>query len=642
MNIPLPKIVLLAALCLIALAGAAAASDARMAGAPPGLHAEKPAEEASDKAPDKAKAEEKAPESPVQQESGAKKEKAADSAPAKEETNSKAETKPETPADAAGKAIPDTPVSPDTPHFRTDYSKLEALGTLTTPQEGSLGVDIWDGSERPMIEWLVAHIPPQTQYRVINNLVRQALLTSADTDMLSKQGSIEPGQDLLTLRLEKLIEMGAFGEAEQLYALNPDDPYHERLGRAGILAMLYNGQTALGCLETKALQKRFGSDPYWRQLTAVCDYVMARMGGDEQTITKAVAASESSGLTSDLIKKAIRDNSFRYNFKSVAEFEKLDALERVFLVASDRIDYSGLKKLNISELSPYMASLLRHDRNVPSSLRFKLWKQAVRIGTRSTEDLAAFYKSVPFAKNLAYGSVQDWQRLAWLYQAADVIKTGTINEPIQKALALAPEYGVYSLLPFAAQLKKTTASAFDPESIRIGLEILTLTGEPIPADWAEKWQNIKTDSRRDFLLQTAYIVSRDLSTAISPNLSSIQAQIDKFPKAKAQLLRYIYARLDRSGKIIEDPALGTYEKQLDLTSSSDYVMPSMGLKESFFAARDDRRVAEVILLSSLVLHGTPPDSIYPELLRETVKGLDTVGLTKNTRELTVEVVLGLE
>jgi len=58
-------------------------------------------------------------------------------------------------------------------------------------------------------------------------------------------------------------------------------------------------------------------------------------------------------------------------------------------------------------------------------------------------------------------------------------------------------------------------------------------------------------------------------------------------------------------------------------------------------AVNDKHLGEVVLLGSIALHGVPPAKMFAGMLREVVNGCETVGLTKEAREIAKEAVLGL-
>jgi hypothetical protein len=71
-------------------------------------------------------------------------------------------------------------------------------------------------------------------------------------------------------------------------------------------------------------------------------------------------------------------------------------------------------------------------------------------------------------------------------------------------------------------------------------------------------------------------------------------------------------------------------------------MPSVDLMDSLKEAITNRRLGEVVLLSSIALNGATPEKIYAGLLEVVIDGFETVGLTKEAQELYKEIVIGFE
>ena len=523
-----------------------------------------------------------------------------------------------------------------------NFTRIESAGLLSNPREGSLGIDMWDGSARPFVASLVPEIPPAGEYRTLHNLVRRALLTRADTALLDEQRNMEPGQDLLTLRIEKLTEMGDFTQAIQLYTQSPGDPYHERLARAGILAMIYDGQASLACLETKALGDKFSNALFWQQMSGLCDYLLAKIGGGGSALPGPRLLPDS-----QVIRQAAAADRFRYAVKSVDDLSILTPLETAVLIADGRIDYSDLKKLDLGSLAPVTLALLLRDKKIPDDIRFRLMTEAVRLGLKSTDDLGSFYIDAGLSKKgkqpSSYNDVSGWRRLAWLYRTLRKPEGRDVSESeiLQEALSMEKKYGITALFPFAPFLADADVVSFDNESVRTGLYLLILSGLQPPKGWTARWAEVRQNDIQDRLLQVAVHISTGFSTEKSPSPEDIEKLAKDLPEAQSQLIKMLYKKLDKSTKLHNDAGVGVYEKLPDLTSDDSYVMPSIGLMDSLNKALTDRRLGEVVLLSSIALHGAAPDKIYAGLLREVLDGFETVGLTKEARDLSKEIVLGL-
>jgi hypothetical protein len=172
------------------------------------------------------------------------------------------------------------PVQPELPPVQTiPLGQLEYYGLLKGAADHSLGIDMWIGSSHGPVSEMLPQIPARSRYRTLDDLTERMLLTHTDAQYMGGGKSSTPGEDLMTLRLEKLIDIGAYDDAARLYALNPGKPYHEKLARAGVTAMLYSGRKALGCLEVKAFASSYTGDVFWQQLEGICDTFLSSDDG---------------------------------------------------------------------------------------------------------------------------------------------------------------------------------------------------------------------------------------------------------------------------------------------------------------------------------------------------------------------------
>ncbi len=525
-----------------------------------------------------------------------------------------------------------------------NFSRIESSGVLTNPKEGALGIDMWQGSTRPFVLSLLPEMPVSPGYRTIHDLVRRALLTKADTALLKDGDDIEPGHDLLTLRIEKLTDIGDFAQAVALYTQNNETPYHERLARAGVLARLYDGETALACLETKSTGTNFKDVPFWQQMTGICDYLLSKLDGEKKTAKLNIVPD------SKILQQFLASKNSTYTLSSAQDLNSLSLFEVAVLAADHRLTYDGLNNTDLHGIAPPMLSLLLHDSAMPRGIKFRMMVAAVDQGLRSAADLKAFYEEAFNAKTKdgkipAYETVDGWQRLAWLSHFAYTDKNRPVKaeEVFQKALPLEKEYGVAALFPFAMPLAKNIdAVSFDGESLKTGLKLMVLNQIEVPEDWVKALPQGVPDNKNDVLLRLAVALnSGNKWENVLPPFEDVDNLIEGLPEAQSQIIKMLYKKLDRSEKLHNSTDSGAYEKLPDLTFGDGYVMPSVGLMDSLDKALTGKRLGEVILLSSIALHGAAPDKIYAGLLREVVNGFETVGLTKEARELSNEVVLGL-
>lgn len=575
--------------------------------------------------------------------------------PAKEKTSTEQPEKKSTPAAAATESSQDNTDIPKAPEKRTAGARtsnlaladIESAGTLASPAKGSLGVDLWDGSDRLLLMWLIPRLPDAPEHRTMNILLRRALLTAADASLMDNRGGADKNQDLLTLRIEKLTGMGAFHDAVELYTSIPGDPHHDRLAMAGIMAMFYDGQPSLACLEANALHEKFGkSSPQWQDVYDVCAYLLAKMGGQDRALFDPSAERPDSRI----LDKVVKDEKFRYNLKSARDFDALSPLEKTILVGDSRIDYGPARRIDAGDFSSASLSLLLRDRKVPDDFRLRLLVSAVERGTKTGRDIADFYLKVTdaAAKNGDQESFSGWQKIAYFYRKARdtrrVVPKADITADYAAVAGLASEYGIMALSPFAPFLNDSSPEILGGIETYNALIIMIKSWIQPPKSWVSHWNEHRGTSTEDTLLAAALAVIPAFSTEKSKIIAASADALTsgkRLTETRALLIKILDKNLDNGGKLHNYEPEDAYDKNNALTDFSSYVMPYIGLIDTLGTAEKNRRLGEVVLLSSLALQDPSSGAPDGDTVRKVIGALETVGLTKEARELTQDVILGL-
>lgn len=594
-------------LCLFAAAGpgARAADDDRMAGSSP-VSVARPEE---------------------------KEEPAAEEKPA-----APGDAQPETPAAQADGGEGDA-VEKSGGSLPSDMDEIESTGTY----EGSWKDRLWSGLSHADIEALLREAPNATPYASVNGLVRRLLIARSDASRID--GRPEPGRDLLTLRLEKLMEAGAFTEAADLYKAMDAAPYHERLAQAGMLALLHSRQPAVACIEQRIMQKNggFGSQGFWPAVSRLCDYMMT---GKPQT----------GAAGGKVLKKTVADKNFRYTLRRPGDLGALAPLEKAAIFADDRVGYENFSPFQREKITPAAISLFLADPNLPQETRLDLFPAALRRGIRTKEDLADWYESIDFpaVKDPATtpqtaDTLENWKKLPFLYQlsARDDAKAaariaGMVLSFLRARGAEALELG----LPFASVVAEADPSSLPAESIRSALRLMAESGQKMPLAWQKKLSTLiekkeNTSRKKDLFMWVAArlnapaeIENKDMTTYFSPETSG-------FSENEQKILKIVYEKLDKLQELHNYTDVNGDTPVTGLTADDDYVMQFKSLIERLKKARDEKRIGEVVLLSSVILRDMPPETINAGALAEVVDAYISVGLTNEARELTEEVLLGL-
>lgn len=521
-----------------------------------------------------------------------------------------------------------------------DVRRIESLGTLATFREGSLGSDIWTGTHRSSILALIPQIPAATGSSVVTDLLRRAMLTEASASGINNDVGVRPGQDFITLRLEYLLAQGAYQDALDLYSLIQDKPYDARLGRAGITAMLYTGNTALACLEAKSVDNPDTKDAFWSQLDAWCGYIAAK---DSPNSAKTPDLS-----FSKILKSVATDKSYRFSLRNLKDLSKLSPLERAVLLSENRFDYSGLRGITDADIPPDCLTLPLYDNRLPLSLKLQLAAESVRKGIKPIQYLVKLYRDIapPNEKTpeVDRKSAESAIMLApFLFRTADRNpKDDERWNAIQDALALRPVIGWAPLLPFAEIVREMNPGPVPPETAQRVAEIIMRAGYTIPGSWMAK---IETKPNASEKIPTS---PREILTRIAAGIAAEDESVGAFMDAAAPALS---PALSQSISAISEGLnlreaqnatdLKPYVNIFPLTEAVDYVMPPFEVLDDLDNATDNKTPGDVILLSALAINGTAPEKAYPGTVRKILAGYEAVGLHHEARKFAVEAVLGL-
>ena len=531
--------------------------------------------------------------------------------------------------------------------LKVNYTTLESLGTLSTSSGGSLGIDLWDGSTRGQVLQLVNQLPPPRYYGILQRMNQRALLTSADATLMGSRGTIQSGEDFQTVRIEKLLDTGSYLQAAQLYMTDQAVAYHERLARAGVQSLFLSRQPTIACLETKTMMVRFDDQPFWNQASVICDYILGKMAG--QILKNFVDRPEVKPIVNEsrVLAYVFDKPGYKITPKDFGDLKDYTPLEIALLLNDRRISLAKFNSSDIQNAPSHTLGVIMMVQDAPGELKLSLWNEALRRGMITLTELGTFYSDVKLDSKDPQ-QAKGWLVLPAYYQ----IMTAARDKDQKKKLGhdaltqLSGQFPPGSLTPFAEYLPSLAAEGLSPESIRRITRIGLLSGAPISRSMERNlWNQAESGGANNeaLWLALANAALQNFSTEEMPKVDVFQELTGKLPETSKTLVLALIEKLDSSGKLHNISTDKVYEKQDGLTSHANYnyVMPSSDLMENLSAAYKDKRLGEVILLSSIALGDIPPSKLDPAAITEVIEGLKTVGLTSEARELASEVILGL-
>lgn len=236
----------------------------------------------------------------------------------------------------------------------TNAKANEGAGLLYSDLKGALPKALWRDQPRSEITYLLKNLPANAPLRSLQVIKRNMLLSVYDTRLIKNDIDIKSGQDLLTLRLHKLIEMGLWEDAFTLYTKTINDPgENDILAQTGVILILLNKGLSTACLEEKVLAPRFPDTNFWQQMDTICD---AELG------TNSIISTELSD--SAVLQAIFNEADFKLSADNVAALQKLSFLELAMLALKKRIDYANISLTN--KLPPILTKTFLKDPRLPA------------------------------------------------------------------------------------------------------------------------------------------------------------------------------------------------------------------------------------------------------------------------------------
>lgn len=141
----------------------------------------------------------------------------------------------------------------------------EEAGTLTS-QTGALGLDMWDGTSRALIEKLLVKLPTRAPSAGMRALMKKLLLSPARVPESEAEG---PG--IIAPRLNVLMAMGALEDASELLDVLPADRAPElRVVEANLRLLANDTARACSVAESEILNK---STNFWHKILTFCQII---------------------------------------------------------------------------------------------------------------------------------------------------------------------------------------------------------------------------------------------------------------------------------------------------------------------------------------------------------------------------------
>ncbi|MCD8562504.1 MAG: hypothetical protein LRY54_00155 [Alphaproteobacteria bacterium] len=571
-----------------------------------------------------------APQSSEKTEESDKKAEASDKADdQKEQKQKKTETTP-------AKESPNKKPRGEEKILKVDFADIESIGLYSSPQEGSLGRDLWTNSHRSLITDYLPKLQVAKKSPVLQFLTDGLLLSRTQAGLIVNDTTPEPGKDLLTLRLMKLMDLGMNDQALKIYSDLGRTPYHPNLAQAGIMAMLFNGEKSLACLEYKTVEDRNFQGPFWTDIALYCNYVLE---------DKKPTTAELKTTSSQAIQRILSGGSYTFTYDA-RKLENVPLIDRAILTAENIINFGDLGLEGIKRMAPAHLTLALKKQKLSRQDEFLLKMKMVQYGLSSPAEWEKLYAGYKFGgaadeqKIIPLESLPGWQQLPALYQNAKAVGRGVEQQNTAlKALDYVGTYGLAAAYPFADMLEDVPANNLSTEQLAQIARVMNGADKDIPGSWFEVIGKRKPASDKDMALYVLSYVAKAYQRTNPEDRNIIMAAVERIKNpALKESFKIIIENVD-NGNPDQHTADKVYDNDLDLTFDGNYVMPSKRVWDRLIASSQNQSIGETVLLSTLLLGDKPLMDLYPGVLGDVLKGLRAVGLTRFSKGMAQEALL---
>lgn len=484
---------------------------------------------------------------------------------------------------------------------KVNWVDAESTGTLSGAKSGALDKTLWQKQNRSDIEFLLSRLPDAPTLRSILTLQRRLLLSRVDAGLI--QNDIGPlrGNDLLIQRITKLMEMGLYDDAWDLYTQKAETPYDVSIVQLGMLLMLMKNDAATACLEEKVASSKYPADRFFATLDKAC----------AQTLGSSAVPSFPDDPT---LHAVYNDAGYSVSAATPEALSRLTLIQRALVLANGKIRYDGLGADVIRKTPSALLTYYLMDRNLPDSARAMIKAEVDSRGLT--------YYTATIARD------PDWAK------ARAIKDTGSQWPYVESALKSknAPaDIAVY----YGDMLAAAEPAELSPEILQKALTVLLTGGRGLPDFWLEAAQKQAPQKPIIYIyLQAFKSLTSSPKVALTPE--DLLKALKALKPADFDQILAIIGTLDK-----EEPAASlsrsTYDKHSALTLQNNYVMPTVGLDVLLETAPKEKQIGITVLavLNSLA---ADPDNMYSGTVRKALHSMLNVGLIEDAKLIGAETV----
>lgn len=490
---------------------------------------------------------------------------------------------------------------PEAEKPKVNWVEVESTGTLSGGKSGALEKTLWQGQKRSEIEKLISSLPAQPHLRSILNLQRRILLTRADTSLMEDDIGPLRGNDLLIQRINKLMDMGLYDDAWELYTKKADDPYDVSIAQMGILLLLMKNDLATACLEEKVASLRYPKDKFFETLDKAC--------------SQTLGAEKAPKFPYDATLNAIyNDATYSVSASTPQALSRLNNVQRALLLANGKIRYDGLSAATAAKTPSMLLTYYLMDKALPEAAKAMITAELKKRGLQYY--VAAIARDENWAKAKAIHAAEpQWPYLESALNSGD--------NPADLALY------------YGNMLDEAKPAKLSPETLEKALAVFLAGGHSLPTYWLDAAQKAATEKPLIYIyLQAFKSLTPTPNAAVKPE--DFKKAIESLKPDDSKQILAILESLDKETEGL-DSLSSVYDKHSGLTLENNYVMPSDSLNVLMETAPEKKQIGITVLavLNSLA---ADPDLMYSGTVRKALYSMLNVGLIEDAKLVGAETV----
>ena len=512
-----------------------------------------------------------------------------------------------------------------------NFREIETLGTDNNKPalDVDFGNDLYYGSKRSSLSYLISNLPESLEYPTLYKTTNLLLTTSADTNIVEDDMIVEAGNDLLTLRLEKMLERGLYKEIIQIYSQLEDPPYDDRLASAGALAMLMMGANTNACIEIKSAYSKSKDNSRLNELDVFCTYLLDKSKPPKELVKRI--------QTQSVLKKIIEEPDFAITYDPDI-FASLSIQERAFLMSQNKLMFNEMIIDKKKQIPPSHVQPLLTIPNLSDKSKLYINAVAAKYGLINKQDMAELLLTIDQSDDPASPAYY-FKRIK--NEPDDLKRTELIKKMLDQ---IVPVYTAGIMISMGEELRRLDIKTLPPKQLYNTLKALSFANEEVPGNWLSEMKSMDySKTPLEVQTETLYLLAHALSSESVKKSEQTTDKTDFSPEKENDILmtaKNIIENIDNKSTPLNNVA-ETYENGFDTGENKGYPISSSEWLKSLEIASTRIATGETVLLSSFVLDAAKSEKSKSQALRKVADSFEKIGLTNIAHKVAAEAVMNV-